>query len=123
MVGDSGYPCEPHLLTPFTQPTTQPEERYNRSHKRTRTIIEQTFGILKSRFRCLHKSGGSLQYNPEKCGKIIMACMYLHNMCVKRRLPLEELLDDEEVGNNDVDWNRNAPGNVRRREFVEQYFS
>ncbi|XP_064120441.1 putative nuclease HARBI1 [Macrobrachium nipponense] len=96
LLGDSGYPLEPFLLTPYPHPTTWGQERYNRSHKKTRTIMEQTFGVLKSRFRCLHNSGGSLQYKPKKCAKIAAACMLLHNRCVQQRIPAPELLEEEE---------------------------
>ncbi|KAG0712129.1 putative nuclease HARBI1 [Chionoecetes opilio] len=72
---------------PVTHPTTVPEERYNRVHTTTRVTVEQTFGILKSRFRCLHKSGGALQYTPLKCCKIIVSCLLLHNRCVRRGIP------------------------------------
>ncbi|KAK4322220.1 hypothetical protein Pmani_007018 [Petrolisthes manimaculis] len=102
LLGDSGYPLERYLLTPFANPRTRGEERYNRSHTRTRVIIEQTFGLLKSRFRCLHRSGGSLQYEPRKCIKMVMACMYLHNKCVRRRVPLPEVLL-EAVGEDEED--------------------
>lgn len=97
--GDSGYPLEPYLLTPLLHPRTHQEISYNSRHTKTRVTVERCFGILKSRFRCLHKSGGSLQYVPEKCAKITAACLYLHNLCVKQRLPLPEemLLEDVEV--------------------------
>ena len=39
-------------------------------------------------FRCLHKTGGSLQFSPEKCVKIIGACFRLHNNALEDRLPL-----------------------------------
>ncbi|KAK3873455.1 hypothetical protein Pcinc_021532 [Petrolisthes cinctipes] len=96
--GDSGYPLERYLLTPFANPMTRGEESFNRSHTRTRVLIEQTFGLLKSRFRCLHQSGGSLQYEPRKCGKIITACILLHNRCVRRRIPLPEAEAEAEGG-------------------------
>ncbi|KAK3893761.1 hypothetical protein Pcinc_002463 [Petrolisthes cinctipes] len=98
LLGDSGYPLERYLLTPFANPMTRGEERFNRSHTRTRVLIEQTFGLLKSRFRCLHQSGGSLQYEPRKCGKIITACILLHNRCVRRRIPLPEAEAEAEGG-------------------------
>ncbi|KAK3863791.1 hypothetical protein Pcinc_030470 [Petrolisthes cinctipes] len=98
LLGDSGYPLERYLLTPFANPMTRGEERFNRSHTKTRVLIEQTFGLLKSRFRCLHQSGGSLQYEPRKCGKIITACILLHNRCVRRRIPLPEAEAEAEGG-------------------------
>lgn len=81
-------------MTPFANPANPAEERYNRSHTSTRVVVEQAFGVLKSRFRCLHRSGGSLQYEPLKCGKIAVACMLLHNYCVKRRIPVQDELED-----------------------------
>lgn len=63
-------------------------------------VVEHTFGVLKSRFRCLHKSGGALQYTPSKCAKITLACMLLHNRCIRRNIALPEEepeLEEEEV--------------------------
>ncbi|KAG0710936.1 putative nuclease HARBI1 [Chionoecetes opilio] len=96
LLGDTGYALESFLMTPVTHPTTVPEERYNRGHCRTRVTVEQTFGILKSRFRCLHKSGGALQYTPLKCCKIIASCLLLHNRCVRRRIPEPQQLEDDD---------------------------
>lgn len=126
--GDSGYPLEPYLLTPFGNPTTPAEERYNRSHKRTRVIIEQTFGLLKSRFRCLHESGGTLQYLPHKCCKIVVACILLHNYCVQRRIVNPEMLDLEDDDADDPPeaehpQHRNALGVATRRELVDNVFT
>lgn len=87
-VGDSGYPLEPWLLTPFSVVATPAERAYNDAHSKTRIIVERSFGSLKSRFRCLDKSGGILLYKPEKVAKIVVACVVLHNFCTRRKIPL-----------------------------------
>ncbi|MGH0134748.1 UNVERIFIED_CONTAM: hypothetical protein FKN15_024318 [Acipenser sinensis] len=61
LIGVNGYPQKRWLLTPMLNPTTPAEQRYNRTFKCTRTVIEQTFGILKMWFQCLDVTGGTLQ--------------------------------------------------------------
>jgi hypothetical protein len=53
LLGNNGYALKPYLLTPLLEPRNQAERRYNNSHKRTRVIIENTFGIWKRRFPIL----------------------------------------------------------------------
>ncbi|KAG8239821.1 hypothetical protein J437_LFUL019404 [Ladona fulva] len=48
LLGDSAYPSKSYLLTPVLNPRTPEEQRYNRSHIRTRNTIERCFGVLKS---------------------------------------------------------------------------
>jgi hypothetical protein len=57
LLGDSGYQLQPWMLTPLANPHGRGEERYNRRHKQARSAIERAFGLLKVRFRCLHKTG------------------------------------------------------------------
>nr|CAD7199137.1 unnamed protein product [Timema douglasi] len=49
---------------------------------------ERCSGVLKSRFRCIHKSMGVLEYTPSKCKDIIVAVCVIHNLCVNRNIPL-----------------------------------
>jgi len=100
LLGDSGYPLRPWLLTPLQGdfPRGSPEERYNRRHKSARSIIERCNGVLKARFRCLLKHR-VLHYSPTKASHIINACCVLHNICINNNLPpAEDEGHDENVG-------------------------
>ena len=55
---------------------------------KTRNIIERSFGLLKSCFRCIDTSGGTLLYTPLKCCDIVIAVVVLHNLCIIHHLPL-----------------------------------
>ncbi|XP_054726194.1 putative nuclease HARBI1 [Anastrepha obliqua] len=53
LLGDSGYPLEPWLLTPIATPSSASEEIFNKTHIKVKNTIERAFVVLKSRFRCL----------------------------------------------------------------------
>lgn len=103
LLGDSGYPLRPHLMTPKINPGSVKEERYNKAHSQTRMVVERAFGMLKSRFRCLHKTGGCLPFTPEKSARIVSVCCKLHNVCLERNIPLiGDILIDDTLINDDV---------------------
>ncbi|XP_054167338.1 putative nuclease HARBI1 [Oppia nitens] len=60
LLGDSGYPLEPQLMTPLSEPRTPAQIRYNTAHMSTRNVVERAFGVLKMRFRCLDQTAGKL---------------------------------------------------------------
>ena len=93
LTGDSGYPLEPWLLTPFAQPNPGTvEEFFNSKHASARNCVERCNGVLKSRFRCLSRHR-VMHYSPTKSSLIVNACAVLHNLCTKYGLQLD---DDEE---------------------------
>ena len=67
LLGDSGYPLRQWLLTPILRPQSPEDERYNRSHKRTRCLVERGIGQLKRRFHCLHQE---LRVQPPRASKV-----------------------------------------------------
>lgn len=77
LLGDSGYPLKPWLLTPFLNAGNRSEQRYNNAHCKTRNTVERTFGVMKRRFHCLH---GELRMSPARVCKIICTCVALHNL-------------------------------------------
>ncbi|KAG5868342.1 hypothetical protein JTB14_013825 [Gonioctena quinquepunctata] len=94
LLGDSGYPLQPFLLTPIVgaDPNT-PDGRYTESHVRTRNVVERCIGVLKAYFRCLRKDR-VLHYKPDIAAKIIYACAMLHNILRERNI----IDDDLEIG-------------------------
>ncbi|XP_029462118.1 putative nuclease HARBI1 [Rhinatrema bivittatum] len=88
LVGDAAYGCRPWLMTPILQPATARQLAYNAALSATRSVIERTFDLLKSRFRCLEKSGGALLYAPRKVARIILLCCVFHNVALRHGIPV-----------------------------------
>lgn len=79
--------------------------RFNRRIRQIRVQIEQCFGLLKNRFRCLLKDR-VLHYAPETAAKIINSCVILHNLCIHNNVPL--LLEEPYVAEENDDAVVNA---------------
>ncbi|XP_069089323.1 putative nuclease HARBI1 [Pleurodeles waltl] len=128
LMGDSRYPSLSWLLTPVRNPRTRTEEQYNETHGSTGRVIKRIFVLLKARFRCLHISGGYLQYSPQKMCQIVLACCMLSNLALRRNIPLleEEGVRDnpvaEEAGNM-IDENGDEEDVGTGTELIQQYFS
>ncbi|XP_071172779.1 putative nuclease HARBI1 [Mytilus edulis] len=72
LLGDSGYPCRPFVMTPYQNPVQDHQKKHNKCHCSTRNMIERTFGRLKRRFHILHseirmKPGKGMQNNNCLC--------------------------------------------------------
>ena len=118
LLGDSGYPCKQYLMTPFPYPSTPSEEKFNKCHAKTRVLIEQTFGILKRRFACLHSG---LRTTPAKGCDIILGCVVLHNIGIDRNDILD--MDEVYVNHGDVNFNVRDEWDGRNvRQYVCQSF-
>ncbi|XP_053546321.1 tumor necrosis factor receptor superfamily member 14 isoform X2 [Bombina bombina] len=126
-IGDSGYPCRTWLLTPVPMPHTRGEIKFNESHRSTRSAIERTFGVLKMRFRVLDRSGGALQYSPEKCNDIILVACMLHNIAISQGNLEEECpndpTDDTYIPQEIIGRHTTRAGVQNRLEIIERYFS
>ena len=89
-LADSGYPLTHNILTPLLSPNTPGERRYNSAFLKTRKNIECAFGLWKSRWRSMDRTGGSLCYSPGRVCKLVLATMILHNICIQHGLQLEQ---------------------------------
>ena len=93
LLGDSGYPCKPYLMTPYLHPTTAKQEGYNKAHVSTRVAVEQAFGWWKRRFHVLHSE---IRMKPEKTCLVIGACAVLHNIAIQRNEPIDHQVQADE---------------------------
>lgn len=87
LLGDGGYRCDSHMLTPLLDPTCPAERRYNKAHIATRGLIERSFGVMKQRFRCLRTP---LRTKLNTSLTIIVAVACLHNQAISFRESLNE---------------------------------
>ncbi|XP_052234177.1 putative nuclease HARBI1 isoform X2 [Dreissena polymorpha] len=109
LLGDSGYPLREYLITPKNNPQTAQELGFNGAHSRTRICVERAFGLLKARFRCLHRSGGVLPFRPGKCMEVVVVCAKLHNLCLDLKIPFDN--EEEEVDIDEDPQNLYPEGN------------
>lgn len=96
LLGDAAYPIREHLLTPFKNygTMTKAKVEYNQRHASTRVVIENTFGMLKQRFRQLRY----VEFTTvDKITRLIIGCCVLHNICMDAGdMSVEDILTDEE---------------------------
>ena len=64
------YPVNPH--------TTAAQHNFNYGQSRARMVVENAFGRLKGRWRCLLKH---LDVQVDKVAVAVGACVVLHNIC------------------------------------------
>lgn len=88
LLGDSGYPLQEHLLTPFKDMgnLTPRQQNYNVKLAKNRYIIEHTFGILKQKFRQMyHIKLRKIRF----IAHFIRAACVLHNLAIDDDFPLD----------------------------------
>lgn len=83
LLGDSGYPLLPNLLTPYKDRgnLTRRQQNYNLKHSRNRYIIEHCFGLLKQKFRQMYHV---------KMRKIRLICHFIRAACVLHNIALDD---------------------------------
>ncbi|XP_062903444.1 putative nuclease HARBI1 [Mobula hypostoma] len=106
LLGSSDYPLTPWLMTPVRNPRSSGEHQYNCRHASCHGSVRRTIAMLKHRFRCLSRSGGSLQYSPDRVSKFIVVCCMLHNFALERGqvLRTSEGLQEEEWEGEECEW-------------------
>ncbi|CAC5388145.1 HARBI1 [Mytilus coruscus] len=121
LLGDSGYPLKVWLITPLANPSNPQDQRFNNSHCKTRNIVERAFGVLKQRFRCLHKTGGALSYRPERSTNIIETCFRLHNLAVEKNIPLNLDQPLPILHNDHINQQQNIAAQALRNQIIQRF--
>ena len=77
LVGDEIFPLKTYLMRHYPGSTlTKNKSVYNYRHSRARRVIENSFGILVSRWRIFNTP---IHAKPKNVEKVVLAAMALHN--------------------------------------------
>ena len=93
LMGDDAFPLRTWLVKPFSTRNLVEAERLSNY----RRIVENAFGILANRFRCLLTT---MLQKPETVGVITSSCICLHNLMHIRYPGLQNALLDREDDNH-----------------------
>lgn len=97
ILGDDAFPLRPYLMKPFSHKGLQIDDRiFNYRCSRARRVVENGFGILANRFRCLQTT---MATSPRNTRKIVKACLCLHNIMRERYPNLQNADLDHEDDN------------------------
>lgn len=97
-IGDEAFAMRRELLKPYRREALTKERRiFNYRLSRARRVVENTFGILASRFRIFHTS---INLNLDNIDTVVLACCALHNF-LRRKSPQKytppESMDRENI--------------------------
>lgn len=105
MIGDDAFALKPYMMKPLPlRHMTREQRLYNYRLSRARRIVENAFGILASRFRCLLTT---MQQDPGNVQIIVACCCILHNLLRMRNPAAAE-------GAGPIDDDEDIPGSQNR---------
>lgn len=77
-LGDGAFALSENVMKPYSgnHDLGSPKRNFNQTLSRARVVVENTFGILVTKFRIFKKP---IQLQPEKASLITLTCILLHN--------------------------------------------
>ena len=115
IIGDDAFALRPWLMKPFAcKKLGKKMQIFNYRLSRARRVVENAFGIMAARFRCLLSP---LQMDEKRAQYIILGCCILHNMLCERNEPgyLSHLEHEDHNAGNII------PGSWRNDQVTETY--
>lgn len=98
---ETAYPLSNWLIKPFPERTNDLQEiEFNKELSSACVKVECAFGPIKSRWRILHER---LDSKINFVNKIVIACVVLHNFCIRARDFWDEPPDDDDDDGSDDD--------------------
>lgn len=102
LIGDEAFQVTPNFMKPYNKTVLNDDCRiFNYRLSRARNVVKNAFGILSSRFKIFRRS---VNLDPQKVSKIVLACCHLHNYLSK---------SEKYIRNNDVDFENINTGDIR----------
>lgn len=96
-VGDDAFAMRPDLIKPYNRGSLNNERRIcNYRISRARRVVENSFGILTSRFRVFNTA---INLHVETIESVVLACCALHNLLRKKSVSYTSLecFDNENI--------------------------
>ena len=109
IAADDAFALRTWLMKPFAKRNlTQSQRIYNYRLSRGRRIVENAFGILAHRFRCLLTT---MQQKPHNVTTIALTCINLHNLLRKRSKDHTRPTDQEDSEHRVIpgEWRHDTP--------------
>lgn len=110
LVGDEIFPLQPNIMKPYSRTQLQNKERiFNYRLSRARRTIENTFGILTTRWQILLST---ICADPKNIDFMILAIVCLHNFIMSEKSAIipnkrpycpPHLVDREQIGGKVMD--------------------
>lgn len=110
IIGDDAFALRTWLMKPFSLRNMTKDQRiYNYRLSRARRIVENAFGIMSHRFRCLLTT---LPQTTDTVTSITLCCVTLHNLLRKRLGTAHTAVADTEDADHNVvpgEWRKDFP--------------
>lgn len=111
ILGDGAYAVRPWLLIPYRETIhlSDSQNNYNKKFCATRVKIENTFGLLKGRFRQLLLLD---MHKVEKISKYILSLCVLHNFCIQKN---DFITNNDYILNDNIIWEQEREDDIKSR--------
>ena len=121
LVADPAYKITNWCIKPYpeTRAITPSQRNFNKALSRARIVIEQAFGMLKGRWRCLLVK---LDESIDKIPLTIIACCILHNICIDIRVVDVDPQNDVTDELPPLPGHVNSEGSRLRNKIKEAFF-